>query len=204
MKGSTAIVSLMLCTALATGDAGAAGNTDTTAREQAARDATRAFLGELGATLKDHMQRGGPARAIDVCRDVAPELAGDISRQNGWQVTRVGTRVRNPLLGMPDVWEQKVLVQFKARAAKGEPLQGMRFSEVVREPQGRYFRYMQAIGVQPLCLTCHGAPEQIPGPVKAVLESDYPMDRATGYGVGELRGAVSIKQPLDLPLRASD
>jgi hypothetical protein len=26
------------------------------------------------------------------------------------------------------------------------------------------------------------------------------MDRATGYRAGDLRGAVSIKQPMDLPL----
>jgi hypothetical protein len=40
----------------------------------------------------------------------------------------------------------------------------------------------------------------VPEGVKAKLASDYPMDRARGYRVGELRGAVSIKQPMAIPL----
>ncbi|MGA7802115.1 MAG: DUF3365 domain-containing protein [Gammaproteobacteria bacterium] len=190
--------------AVLAGGAGGAAADDMAAREQAARQATMAFLQQLGSTLKQEMKAGGPPEAIKVCRQVAPQLAGDISRENGWRVTRVGTRVRNPLLGMPDAWEQRVLGQFQVRAAKGEPLQTMSFSEQVREPDGLYFRYMKAIGTQPLCLTCHGAPEQIPESVQAVLRSEYPLDRATGYQAGELRGAVSIKQPLAIPLRTTD
>lgn len=186
------------------GGAGAVAADDTSGRERAARDVTTAFLQQLGGTLKREMKAGGPSRAINVCRKVAPELAGDISRENGWRVTRVGTRVRNPLLGMPDAWEQQVLDRFQARVAKGESMQTLSFSEVVTEPDGRYFRYMKAVDTQPLCLTCHGAPEQIPASVRDVLSSDYPLDRATGYRAGQLRGAVSIKQPLAIPLRASD
>ncbi|HKJ10184.1 MAG TPA: DUF3365 domain-containing protein [Gammaproteobacteria bacterium] len=188
---------------LAGGTGGVAAD-DMSGREQAARDATTAFLQQLGGTLKREMKAGGPSSAIKVCREVAPRLAGDLSRENGWRVTRVGTRVRNPLLGMPDAWEQKVLDRFQDRVAKGESMQTLSFSEVVTEPEGRYFRYMKAIGTQPLCLTCHGAPEQIPAAVREVLSSDYPLDRATGYQAGQLRGAVSIKQPLAIPLRASD
>jgi hypothetical protein len=40
----------------------------------------------------------------------------------------------------------------------------------------------------------------IPAGVRAKLATEYPMDRATGYREGELRGAVSIKQPMDIPL----
>ncbi|MEJ2645971.1 MAG: DUF3365 domain-containing protein [Gammaproteobacteria bacterium] len=190
--------------AVLAGGAGGVTADDMSGREQAARDATMAFLQQLGGTLKQEMKAGGPSSAIKVCREVAPRLAGDISRENGWRVTRVGTRVRNPLLGMPDAWEQKVLDRFQDRVAKGESMQTLSFSEVVSEPDGRYFRYMKAIGTQPLCLTCHGAPEQIPASVREVLSTDYPLDRATGYKAGQLRGAVSIKQPLAIPLRASD
>jgi hypothetical protein len=67
----------------------------------------------------------------------------------------------------------------------------------VTEPQGRYFRYMKAIAVQPLCLTCHGSPDSIPDLVKARLADHYPHDRATGYALGQIRGAVSIKQSME-------
>ena len=32
--------------------------------------------------------------------------------------------------------------------------------------------------------------------IKAKLNSEYPHDKATGYTLGMLRGAVSIKRPL--------
>lgn len=65
---------------------------------------------------------------VKVCTDLAPHIAGRLSRDQGWRVTRVGTRVRNPLLGMPDAWEQQVLALFAARAAKGEDKDGVLFS----------------------------------------------------------------------------
>jgi hypothetical protein len=72
----------------------------------------------------------------------------------------------------------------------------MTFAEVVKEPDGEYFRFMKAIGIQPICLVCHGQNEEIPGPIRAALQQNYPHDQATGHKAGELRGAVSIKQPL--------
>ncbi|QKT02998.1 DUF3365 domain-containing protein [Ectothiorhodospiraceae bacterium 2226] len=173
------------------------------AREQAARAAAGSFVQELGGALRQEMQQGGPDQAILVCRDVAPHIAGELSRANGWQVTRVGTRVRNPMLGMPDAWESEVLSGFEERAAAGEPYAEMEFGEVVEIGGAEHYRYMKAIPTQEACLTCHGAAERIPTGVKAKLESAYPHDRATGYLAGQLRGAISITQPLDIPLAAS-
>lgn len=180
--------------------AGAAIADDIVAREQAARAASDAFVQELGGALKREMHKGGPERAITVCRDLAPQIAGELSRANGWQVTRVGTRVRNPMLGQADDWEHKVLSDFEARAARGEKYADMAVGEVVDIGGASHYRFMQAIPMQQACLTCHGSAEQIPAGVKARLASAYPHDRATGYRVGELRGAVSIIQPLDIPL----
>ena len=170
-------------------------------REQAARQATAELIKQLGGALKKEMGSGGPGAAISVCRDLAPQISGTISRDNGWRMTRVGTRVRNPLLGMPDAWESEILSEFEKRAAGGEPYPDMMTSEVVEEGGARYYRFMKAIAVKPVCLICHGDKEAIPAEVKARLAAEYPMDRATGYKDGELRGAVSIKQPLDIPLR---
>ena len=57
----------------------------------------------------------------------------------------------------------------------------------------RVFRYMKAIGTQPVCTACHGA-AIAPG-VAAALDDLYPEDRARGFGVGDIRGAFSIVQP---------
>lgn len=165
-------------------------------RKQGAMQASAQFMQELKAELVAAMQAGGPANAIAVCTDKAPAIAGRLSREHGWQVTRVGTRVRNPLLGMPDPWEQEVLEDFAQRHAKGEPYDKMAHGEVVEEPKGRYYRFMKAIPVGQPCLACHGPKEQIDAKVMETLQARYPFDEATGYRLGELRGAVSIKQPL--------
>lgn len=179
------------------------GGDETAAREQAARVAVGEFAKQLGGELKKTMGSEGPAAAIGVCRDVAPQIAGEMSRANGWRVTRVSDKPRNPMLGMPDAWEADALAGFGERAAKGEALKGMSKSEVVSEGGQRYYRYMQAIGAQPMCLTCHGAAEQIPANIKSALAADYPHDPATGYKAGDLRGAFSIKQPLSVPLQGA-
>lgn len=172
---------------------------ESTERDNAASEVAMGFVRELGAAMTREMAKGGPAEAIRVCAELAPEIAGRLSREYGWRVTRVGTRVRNPLLGMPDAWEQQVLAEFVERAAKGEAFAGMTQSEVVTEPSGRYYRFMKAIPVQPQCLLCHGPGATIPGEIQQRLKAQYPFDTATGYQAGELRGAVSIKQPFDEP-----
>lgn len=163
---------------------------------KAATEVAEAFLKELGGAMKREMKKGDPAEVVHVCSDLAPEIANRLSRENGWRVTRVGTRVRNPLLGMPDAWEQGVLKQFAERARDGEKFADMTYSEVVSEPSGRYLRFMKPISVQPQCLLCHGDAKQIPASIQTMLKKHYPFDAAIGYKTGELRGAVSIKEPL--------
>jgi len=170
---------------------------DQIALEQGASAVAETLLEELGEAMTREMTKGGPTEAIVVCTRLASEVAGRLSREHGWRVTRVGTRVRNPLLGMPDAWEQRVLVEFTERAAKGKAFTDMTHHEVVTEPAGQYFRFMKPIVVQPKCLFCHGSSEQIPVSIRTMLKQEYPFDRAIGYKAGELRGAVSIKQPLD-------
>lgn len=190
MRGLAGIVVVLV---MATSIASA----DQIALEQGASEVAAIFLEELGETMTREMTKGGPIEAIIVCTKLAPDIAGRLSREHGWRVTRVGTRVRNPLLGMPDAWEQKVLAEFTERAMKREAFTGMTHSEVVTEPDGQYYRFMTPIAVQPKCLLCHGPLETIPESIRIMLKQQYPFDRAIGYKAGELRGAVSIKQPLD-------
>lgn len=160
------------------------------------RQAATELIQQLGAQLKAELAQGGPEAAITVCRDVAPQIAGRLSREHGWHVARVSLKTRNPLLGMPDAWEQAVLADFDHMATAGKKPEQLEHAEVVQEPSGSYYRYMKAIPVQPLCLVCHGSREAIAPGVAARLQADYPHDQATGYALGQIRGAVTIKQPL--------
>ncbi len=161
-----------------------------------ARSVVKTFGQTLGGELKKALQEQGPAAAISVCKDTAPAIGSQLSRNNGWKVTRVSLRARNPMLGFPDAWEQKVLGDFDARQARGEAADTMEQAEIVTEPQGKFFRYLKPVVTQELCLTCHGAREKIAEPVRDALAKAYPHDAAVGYTVGQIRGAVSIKRPL--------
>lgn len=154
------------------------------------------YMQKLMAENKKAISENGPAAAIKVCREIAPSMSGDVSRQTGWKLTRVSLKVRNPLLGNPDAWEQKALQNFEKRTAKGEKAETMETAEIVQEPAGKFFRYMKAVALQPGCVTCHGSSEQIPDEVRALLQQEYPHDQATGYSPGQIRGAVSVKRPL--------
>ncbi len=160
---------------------------------------SRALAGQLGsqlgAALKKELSAGGPEAAIGVCRQVAPDLAGQLSRQSGARVARVSLKTRNPLLGQPDAWEQTVLQDFERRLAAGEKPETLEHAEFVTEPAGRSFRYMKAIPAQPMCLGCHGATEAIAPAIRERLAADYPQDRAVGYSTGQLRGAFSVRRP---------
>jgi len=152
------------------------------------------FQQELQGKLQAAMTAGGPVGAISVCKDEAPAIASRLSRESGWQVRRVGTRVRNPLTGSPDAWEQGQLADMQRRLKAGEPPQALAVLATVDEPQGRALRYFKPILMGPLCVTCHGAPESQSKELREALQREYPHDTATGYALGELRGAFSLRR----------
>ncbi len=162
---------------------------DSTGMEQEARALADQFIGELKPRLKQAMQEGGPVYAIEVCASAAPRIADGLSETSGWQVRRVSLKSRNASRAVPDRWEQKVLRTFDARQAAGESASTISFGEVV----GSNYRYMQAQGAAGVCLVCHG--ETLSQPVHDTLEKFYPDDQATGYQLGEVRGALSLTRP---------
>lgn len=167
---------------------------------RAALEEARKASGELVAGVRGELlkaiEASGPLRAIVVCKYSVPEIASSISRRYGARVTRVSLTPRNPALGWGDAWEQRVLMQFDERVARGEKAEGMEHHEVVSEPSGRFLRYMRVLPMQPACMHCHGPAEQISEPIRQQLAHEYPHDRAVGLAVGKVRGAVTYKKPL--------
>jgi hypothetical protein len=157
------------------------------------------FMQKLGGTLKKQIETGGVESAIGVCKQVAPALAADYSK-NDQVVKRVSLKVRNKTQGTPDAWELGVLEKFDQNQREGKPDNSMEVNHITQDADGKWFRYMKAIPTQPMCLQCHGKPTDIPATVKASLAKEYPEDKAVGYSIGEIRGAISIKRKL---IRAS-
>lgn len=154
------------------------------------------FQSELQSALMAAIAAGGPVQAVTVCRDQAPAMASRLSRETGWQVRRVGTRVRNPFTGSPDAWEQIQLRELQRRMAAGESPAALGISARVEEPDGAVERYVKPIVVAPLCLTCHGPVASQSDALRAVLRREYPQDAAVEYALGDLRGAFSLRRRL--------
>ena len=148
------------------------------------------FGSELKPELKNAIMTGGPAHAIYVCSERAPAIAQSLSEDTGWYVNRVSLKPRNSQTAIPDAWERKVLEQFDQRQANGESAEKMAFSEVVN---GK-FRFMKAQGVQAVCMNCHAA--EIKPETEAALREKYPLDKARGYTLGQIRGAFSLSRDL--------
>ena len=183
------IVCLLAIAALNTSVARAADE-----RAAAARAATDNFQAALRAELVKGLEEGGPAGAIAVCRDKAPEIAACLGRETGWQVGRTGPLVRNAA-NAPDAWEAQGLAEFAVRQKAGESLIRMEKGEVVTQPDGkRAYRFLKAIPMGAACVTCHGA--AIDTLLMAKIRQLYPEDKAVGFSPGELRGAFTITQPL--------
>jgi len=143
------------------------------------------------------MANGGPENAIGVCKTQAPEIAQNLSSKYQVQVARVGTRARNPVMGVANEWQSQALKQFESRLARGDKPYDIEFVQLTKS--GAYdleLRYAKPIVLQPMCTACHGSPDQISPEVKAKLEQLYLNDKAVNYKPGELRGAVVVTRIL--------
>lgn len=161
---------------------------------------SRRLAQQLGGELKGELTRtiasGGPVAAINVCYLRAPEIAAQLSQSSGARVGRTALRVRNPS-NAPDPLERTVLEQFAADLGSGPVDRPIEAVFEIRRGDAVERRYMRAIPTDALCLTCHGkalAPE-----LAAAIARDYPGDQATGFELGELRGAFSVVWPAAPP-----
>lgn len=150
------------------------------------------LLGErLVDELRAALEAEGPARAIEVCSEVAPRIAAEVSAQTGVEIRRTALRTRNPL-NAPDSFERATMERWLAADAEA-----ITCCEVERSANGHELRWMRPIRLVPFCVQCHGEPDAIDPEVRALLAERYPDDQAVGFHPGELRGDFSARVPLD-------
>ncbi len=148
------------------------------------------FAGTLKPQLKAALESGGPVNAIEICSTQAPDIARKLSIESGWDIKRVSLKPRNSHSAKPDIWETSVLQRFNDRQVMGESANKMMHSEII----GGEFRFMKAQGVEAICLNCHG--EKLSPSVSEALQKHYPDDMATGYSLGQIRGAFSLSKKI--------
>lgn len=146
--------------------------------------AADAFSSRLRAELQGAMRRGGPVAAVDVCATRAQAIRADVAREHGVRIGRASLRLRTDADAAPE-W-----VAAWLRAQGERPAAGV---TGLRTTQGGRARLLRPIAVEGPCVVCHGAPQAQPDALRAALAARYPADRATGYAVGDLRGALWVE-----------
>lgn len=159
-----------------------------------AQQLTKTYMRTLKKTLQGSIIASGPAASIKVCSASTPAIEQSLISQHNWHVARTSTRIRNPN-NRPDPWERRVLQNFATKMEKGAPIKGLEEIAVVNFNGKPAFRYMKAIPVGNVCLTCHG--RKISGSVATAINDHYPSDQAKGYRKGELRGAFTLYKHLN-------
>lgn len=149
--------------------------------KQAMMAARESLFQQLSAALMEALTTGGPAAAITVCSQQAPEIAQAVSQQHHLLIGRTGVRLRNPN-NTPPGWAAELT------AAKVDTPQFVTLSNGDAAA-------LLPIKLQAQCLLCHGPPEMIMDEVKAELARLYPLDQATGFQPDELRGWFWIQKP---------
>jgi len=156
----------------------------------------RSAAASLGSALMPELNRAltgdGPIAAVEVCNVRAPQIAAGINRP-GLEIGRTALRVRNAA-NAPDEWERETLRHFKARLADGADPASLEAWTTATVDGRKLGRWMKAIPTAPLCITCHG--ETIAPELARTIEQLYPEDQATGFEVGQLRGAFTATMDL--------
>jgi len=166
---------------------------DMDAEVAAANTAVKALAGALQTELKAAMQAGGPVSAITVCNTQALAITQQVSLEQGVVVHRVSQRNRNPV-NSPNEWQAAVLDDFERRKSSGADTGDLQWSEITNVAGGQEFRFMKAIPTGGVCLACHGT--ELSDQVSEVISGLYPEDRATGFSVGDIRGAFVVTRRL--------
>jgi hypothetical protein len=139
----------------------------------------------LASTLMDaltqELEVGGPAGAVDICRDMAPMISAHAAEENGVRLGRTSFRVRNPA-NRPPEWARGLVAD---RVAELTTLAG---------PEGE-LGVMMPIRLAEPCLACHGPRESLDQAVVAALAESYPDDEAVGFAEGDLRGWFWVEVP---------
>ena len=160
------------------------------------RTTSEEFMKTLKGILIREIQSGGLVHAVSVCSDTAQILTNNFGIQKGVFIRRVSFKNRNPN-NYPDDFEKKALNKFELLKQNNELNEKTEYSKIVKEGEFTYLRYLKPIVVQAECLNCHGTKDAMMPDVKELIAIKYPEDKAFGYNIGDLRGAVSVKKVME-------
>jgi hypothetical protein len=148
-------------------------------------------FGRLSGALAQAIAKEGPAKALSVCSEKAPQIAKEVATTHGVTLRRASAKPRNPK-NAADNAEKAVLEVFAAALAKKEAPK----PQTITNADGSTSFFTPIVLGNPLCLQCHGTPNQDIAPETLVaIQKLYPDDKATGFKLGDLRGLWRVTFP---------
>ena len=147
---------------------------------------------KLSGALAEAIGKSGPASALSVCSERAPQIAKEVASTHGVTLRRASAKPRNPKNAADDT-EKAMLEIFAAALLKKEaPM-----PQTIKNGDGSTSFIAPIMLGNPLCLQCHGTTNQDIAPeTLAAIQKLYPDDKATGYQLGDLRGLWRITFPV--------
>ena len=143
----------------------------------------------LGSNLKKELQANGPVAAAKFCSANAFSLTSSVGDAFGETVSvkRVSLKERNPS-NRPEADEKAVLEALQSLKEAGVVLP----EYLVQQSGADSYKYYKPLSInKEVCLKCHG--EMKNKELGDYLHEIYPADKATGYRMGDLRGAIVVE-----------
>lgn len=141
----------------------------------------------LSSELSKALQEGGVPNAIGYCHLKASPITDSLSSIHNVQISRISVKNRN-IENRATLEDMAILDAYRQQLAEGRPLQA--HLEVTKQA----ITFYSPIVIQnAMCLLCHGKPgETMEEENYALIKTKYPDDLATGYQLGDLRGAWKV------------
>lgn len=136
--------------------------------------------------LTSALAAGGAGDAIQVCHLSATTLIQRLGREEGIAAGRTSARLRTPS-NAPKPWAVPIVKQYAD--AKAASVDG--FAVDLGDKVG----VMRPVAHRAICSPCHGVDEKLNTRVREELKDRYPVDRATGFRDGDLRGWIWVEVP---------
>ncbi len=142
----------------------------------------------LVSQLTTAINDGGTTYAISFCSENAQDIKKTLSEKYNCTIQRISEQYRNINDKPINETDEIMLKTFLQKHSAGEMLS----AKTVNTQSDVIFYKPIMIGM-PTCLKCHGKPNiDIDETILKAIAEKYPNDLATGYSLGDFRGAWKI------------
>jgi len=153
------------------------------------KKSSKILLETLDKNIKKHMEKDGVMKAFDFCSEEAFNITKKINKTTpkNVKIKRISFKYRSPA-NAPKSDEAIVLESFESMIKANKVLPRY----LVKKVDSLTYKYYKPLIIKDKsCLECHGKVYKNIDLRRKVAEI-YPLDRAIGYEMGDLRGAVVV------------